>query len=179
MAELFEKLRTLSVSSKERESLIQKCQENDWLREDGLPWQEDAYLEEYPYEFARLDTIEDLKAYFEYGNWAIRQGVVYKDLAFIQQEDGGDEWWVLKRLDNDWLHFESASFCYMAKRNPEAFEHTISCMHHATPLQCKDLEYMLAYKGYTPLAKKAWVLRDSSRVLTAADLKDAFKSIER
>ena len=62
MAELFEKLRTLSVSSEERESLIQKCQENDWLREDGLPWQEDAYLEEYPYEFARLDTIEDLKA---------------------------------------------------------------------------------------------------------------------
>ena len=33
-----------------------------------------------------------LKLFFEHGNWSIRQGVVYQDLFFCNQVNGGDEW---------------------------------------------------------------------------------------
>ena len=33
--------------------LVAKCQENGWLMRGGYPWQDDPYLEEYPYEFAK------------------------------------------------------------------------------------------------------------------------------
>ena len=41
--------------------------------------------------------MEELRGFFTHGNWALRQGIVYEDLAFVQQVDGGDEWWTLKR----------------------------------------------------------------------------------
>ena len=37
------------------ESLVAKCQENGWLKRGGYAWQDDPYLEEYPYEFAKAD----------------------------------------------------------------------------------------------------------------------------
>lgn len=75
------------------ESLVAKCQENGWLMRGGYAWQDDPYLEEYPYEFAKADSIEELRGFFVQGNFALRQGAVYEDLAFVQQVDGGDEWW--------------------------------------------------------------------------------------
>lgn len=51
--------------------------------------------------------MEELRGFFAHGNWALRQGIVYEDLAFVQQVDGGDEWWTLKRTDSGWLAFES------------------------------------------------------------------------
>ena len=73
------------------ESLVAKCQENGWLKRGGYAWQDDPYLEEYPYEFAKAGSIEELRGFFAQGNFALRQGAVYEDLAFVQQVDGGDE----------------------------------------------------------------------------------------
>ena len=50
--------------------------------------------------------MESLREFFVHGNWAIRQGILYDDLAFIQQVDGGDEWWTLKRTPEGWVEFD-------------------------------------------------------------------------
>ncbi|MFQ8867872.1 MAG: hypothetical protein ACLR67_06220 [Eggerthella lenta] len=67
--------------------LIDKCRENGWLRRGGYPWQDDPYLEEYPYEFAKASNVEELRGFFAHGN--APPGIVCEDLA-LQQVDGGD-----------------------------------------------------------------------------------------
>lgn len=144
--------RTIWIEDTTRESLTAKCQENGWLMRGGYDWQNDPFLEEYPYEFAECPSIDDLRSAFAHGNWAIRQGFLYDDIAFVQQVNGGDEWWTLKRVAEngdagDWLAFESWSFESMARNDADAgrasFENAIRSMQMATPTQCKDLDYML------------------------------------
>ena len=139
------------------ESLVAKCQENGWLKRGGYAWQDDPFLEEYPYDFAKADGIEELRGFFAQGNFALRQGVVYEDLAFVQQVDGGDEWWTLKRDGSDWVDFESWSFNDIVKE-PERFAHAIECMHRATLEQCKRLDYKSAIPSIEDAARRA---RDS------------------
>ena len=86
------------ITGREHEELVEKCQENGWLKVGGFDWQDDPFLEEYPYEFSRTDSVDRLREALGSGNWAIRQGFCYRDLAFIQQVNGGDEWWTLKRV---------------------------------------------------------------------------------
>lgn len=139
------------------DSLVAKCQENGWLKVGGYPWQDDPYLEEYPYEFVKTSSVEELRGFFAHGNWTLRQGIVYEDLAFVQQVDGGDEWWTLKRTDSGWLDFESWSFGRIVQE-PERFEHAIECMHRATLEQCRNLDYMSALPSLADTARRA---RDS------------------
>lgn len=134
--------RSKPLDEETREQLVSKCQENGWLKVGGYDWQDNPFLEEYPYEFARIDDIDALREHFGRGNWAIRQGVVFGDLAFINQVNGGDEWWTLKRDGEGWMAFESTSFAYVieAKGRP-AFETLVRSMQLATPAQCKTLDY--------------------------------------
>jgi hypothetical protein len=125
------------------QQLEDMCQQNGWLKRGGYDWQDDPYLEEYPYSFARVETIDDLRECVGGGNWSIRTGFVYDDLAFIQQVNGGDEWWTLKKTDDGWLSFESWSFSRIAQ-DPIEFDRAITSMHIATPEQCKRLEYGLS-----------------------------------
>lgn len=133
-------------------SLVEKCQENGWVMKDGYPWQDDPFLEEYPYEFSECADLEELRSTFAHGNWSIRQGFLYDDLAFVQQVDGGDEWWTLKRVGDkgdasDWVDFESWSFQpsanYRAGTLGDRFTNAIRSMQMATPDQCKKLVYTL------------------------------------
>lgn len=134
--------------------LVAKCQDNGWLKVGGYAWQDDPYLEEYPYGFALAGSVDELRGFFAHGNWALRQGIVYEDLAFVQQVDGGDEWWTLKRTDSGWLGFESWSFGRIAQE-PERFAYAIECMHRATPEQCKRLDYMSAGPSLEAAARRA------------------------
>lgn len=136
------------VTPEEQESLEEMCQQNDWLKRGGYDWQDDPYLEEYPYEFDRCFSIDDLSDFFRAGNWAIRQGVVYGDLAFIQQVNGGDEWWTLKKDGDDWIPFESMRLQSIAKDRSELVRH-IAGMRLATPEECKRLEYLPERAGLT------------------------------
>lgn len=132
-----------SATQEEHSSLVQKCQENGWLKRGGYDWQDDPWLEEYPYDFSRASTIEELASFFSNGNWAIRQGVLFGDLAFIQQVNGGDEWWTLKRLpDGSWLDFESYTMSYILP-DMSNFTRKIASMQLATPEECKHLEYSI------------------------------------
>lgn len=126
----------------ETKELTSACQRNGWLMRGGYDWQDDPYLEDYPYEFCRAESIEDLTAFMAQGNWAIRQGILYEDLAFINQVNGGDEWWALKRTDDGWLGFESASCALVIERDPAEFAQMVACMNAATPEQCEHLDYM-------------------------------------
>jgi hypothetical protein len=74
------------------------CQRNDWIKVMGFPFQDDPCLElDCPYTFSKVESLEVLKLFFEHGNWAIRQGVVYGNLFFCNQVNGGDEWWSATR----------------------------------------------------------------------------------
>ena len=103
------------ITGREHDGLVEKCQENGWLKVGGFDWQDDPFLEEYPYEFSRTESLDRLREALGSGNWAIRQGFCYRDLAFIQQVNGGDEWWTLKRDGDAWTGFESWSFCAIAQ----------------------------------------------------------------
>ena len=130
------------ATQEERDSLVLKCQENGWLKRGGFDWQDDPYLEDYPYEFSRASTIDDLSDFFRSGNWAIRQGVLFGDLAFVNQVNGGDEWWTLKRdFDGSWVQFESMSLGRIASDRSDFIRH-IACMQIATIEECRRLDYL-------------------------------------
>ena len=145
--EVFDSLPVTPVDEKTAQELIGKCQENGWIKRGGYDWQDDPFLEDYPYEFGKAEKLEELRDFFAHGNWAIRQGIVFDDLAFVQQDNGGDEWWTLKRTPDGWLDFESFSFRW-ANEDPQAFNRVITSMQMATPDQCLHLEYMLPEGDY-------------------------------
>lgn len=130
--------------SAEHAELVVKCQENWWLQKGSIPWQDGPYLEEYPYEFVCTDDLDALQAYFQRGNYTVKQGIFYKDtLVFIQQESGGDEWWTLKRNSHEngkWVAFESWSFGPVEWYDRK-FSSIIASMELATIEQCKGLTY--------------------------------------
>ena len=141
--------RTRPIDGELREALVEKCQENGWLKKGGYDWQDDPWLEEYPYEFVEAEDVSALRGFFEHGNWAIRTGIVYDDLAFIQQVNGGDEWWTLKKTTEGWVAFESWTFSGVLARGAE-FERAVVSMQMATPEECLRLDYMLP-KTESPL----------------------------
>ena len=146
------------ITGREHEVLVEKCQENGWLKVGGFDWQDDPFLEEYPYEFSRTNSVDRLREALGSGNWAIRQGFCYRDLAFIQQVNGGDEWWTLKRDVDAWTDFESWSFGAIAQE-PERFERAMRDMCEATPGQCRSGEWArLHEKAPEPLAQREGTL---------------------
>lgn len=151
------------ITGREHDGLVEKCQENGWLKVGGFDWQDDPFLEEYPYEFSRTDSVDRLREALGSGNWAIRQGFCYRDLAFIQQVNGGDEWWTLKRDGDAWTGFESWSFGAIAQE-PERFERAMRDMCEATPEQCRSGEWAhLHEKAPEPLAQRAASAREARR----------------
>lgn len=136
------------ATPEEQESLEAACQKNKWVKRGGVTWQEDPYMEEYPYEFDRCFSMDDLSDFFRAGNWAIRQGVIYGDLAFIQQVNGGDEWWTLKQDGDTWVPFENLALQEIAEDRSELVR-TIAGMRLATPEECQRLEYLPEAAGLT------------------------------
>lgn len=95
----------------ETEELIKKCQENLWLKKGGIPFEDDDLSEEeYGYHFRRCERRMDLMNAISDVSWAIRDGFVYKNMAFIQQVNGGDEYWTLIHDGDKWIDYESVTF---------------------------------------------------------------------
>lgn len=57
-----------------------------------------------------------LELFFLRGNWSFQIGAVYRNLAFINQVDGGDEWWTLRyqAATNTWQSLDSIKLRYIA-----------------------------------------------------------------
>ena len=128
------------ASGEVHQELEAVCQKNVWLMRGGIDFEDDFHLEsDYPYSIAQAETIAELRRFFEHGNWSIRQGIVLDDLAFINQVNGGDEWWTLKKFDGVWLPFESITFRQIIIRGE--FSKYIRQLLHATREQCQNLTY--------------------------------------
>lgn len=99
------------IEGKEKEDLIAICQKNGWLKHDGYEFQDESLSEEeYEYNFLRCERRLDLMNYLEYVSWAIRDGFLFEDMAFIQQVNGGDEYWTLINQNGKWIDYESVTF---------------------------------------------------------------------
>ena len=95
----------------------QKCQQNDWLKRGGYDFQDDPCMEyDYDYNLYTCETLEELKGKMNQGNWAIRQAFAYDRLLFVNQVNGGDEWWTCyKHEDGSIEAFESITFYFFIK----------------------------------------------------------------
>lgn len=60
--------------------------------------------------FSVADDLETLEAFFEHGNWCLGSGMIYKNLCFINQVNGGDEWLTIKNFEDEAIDFESITF---------------------------------------------------------------------
>lgn len=123
------------------ERLKKTCQENPWIKVGGLDFEPNGFCCEtdYDYTLTRFDDLDMLRAFFEHGNWAIRMGVQYRDLIFVQQVNGGDEWWTLKVADDRLVAFESITMRLVIKHGD--FSEYIERMVRATPEQCEHGQY--------------------------------------
>ena len=109
---------------------------------------------DYKYCFTECKTLDELKEYFLRGNWAIRQGFTYKSLAFINQENGGDEWWTVKKFpDGQLVSFESISMRHILTscshpilKNPESWR-KFDCSDYKR-FECQKKGFC-KYKGLT------------------------------
>ncbi len=138
----YEEMRTqmTNVSAQTQRQLTAICQQNPWLRRGGIPFEDDPLLElDSPFSFWQTESLDSLEAFFAHGNWAIRNGVVFHDLAFINQVNGGDEWWTLKRFGGEWLPFESVTFGGIIRRGD--FHSFLQRLELADYEQCKTLSY--------------------------------------
>ena len=106
------------LSDEEANKLTKKCQDNYWLKVSGYAFTEEGYDEnDYQYNFRSCPTRVDLYNIFSHGNWAIRDGFVYKDMAFIQQVNGGDEYWTLMKHGDQWVDYDSVTFHFAIERD--------------------------------------------------------------
>lgn len=122
-------------------TLIEKSQQNAWLKFGGVDFL-DGFLTEgdYKFEFIEFDNLPELEEFFNRGNWAIRSGVVYGPLCFINQVNGGDEWWTLKLFEGGrLLAFESISFKAVIKEGK--FISYMERLLSANYEDCKNLNY--------------------------------------
>jgi hypothetical protein len=111
------------------------CSENIWIRGAYDPiFTLDSFYE--------CKSVDELVEKLEHGNWCLGNAFYYKNICFIQQVDGGDEWLVIR--DN--IVFESWSAGRVIREGgelgKERFVRVLSHMLWATPKQLRSLNYM-------------------------------------
>lgn len=112
-----------------------------YAMEDGNPIVENDRLNMNS--FTVIESEEALKAFFAYGNWCLGQAVIFKDLCFIQQVNGGDEWLAIKNFDDGTLAFESMSWGRIIDIDSpkNEFEDLIARMLKADRTACESRGY--------------------------------------
>jgi hypothetical protein len=139
----YEAMRSAAVPIKDGllHRLVTKCQENPWLKIGGADFEPEGFCcdHDYPYYLERYDDREMLKKFFEHGNWGIRAAVMHGDLIFVNQVNGGDEWWTLKVVGDDMVAFESLSAARMIENG--SFDDCLDRMLKASLEKCKALDY--------------------------------------
>jgi hypothetical protein len=131
----------VAVKGELLQRLIAACQHNNWLKVGGIDFEPERFCPEcdYPCCLERYDDVEMLERFFAHGNWAIRAAVQHRDLIFVNQVNGGDEWWTLK-VDGDRLvPFESITFRRIIADGQ--FEAFIDRLRNATVEMCVKLDY--------------------------------------
>jgi len=117
-----------------KKELTAKQQQNDWLKHGGIDFEDGGLMgpyqdyHDYNYTYYECMTIKELKQAFLYGNWSIRQCFTYKNLAFINQVNAGDEWWTLKKFeDGTILAFESITMIRTINHEVDSWAQDFRC----------------------------------------------------
>ena len=56
-----------------------------------------------------IDSLNGLIAFFRQGNWCLGTGIIYKNLFFLEQVNGGSEWAIYDIKKDEINNFESYS----------------------------------------------------------------------
>ena len=126
------------------EAVIKAAMNNPWISgliafTDGDPFEALEY-ELREDSFVEINDAEELAEKLSKSGWARNAAFIYKDFAFINQDNGGCEWAVFKydRETNTAFQFESITGDWMGKEKLLKFIERIS---RATNEQLKKLEY--------------------------------------
>jgi len=68
-----------------------------------------------------IDNEKDLINFFKCGNWCLGTGIIYKNLFFLEQINGGNEWAIFYIENNKINQFESYSILMVLERNKKEF----------------------------------------------------------
>lgn len=122
--------------------LVKACQTNPWLKVGGVDFEPEGFCceHDHPYYLERYDDPEMLRQFFDHGNWGLRTAVMHRDLIFVNQVNGGDEWWTLKIDGATLVPFESITFRGIIARGE--FHRFIDSMSKASVAQCRSLNYL-------------------------------------
>lgn len=102
------------------------------------PWIAGAYDPEFDLDsFYECKTVDELIEKFKHGNWCTGTAFHYKDMCFIQQVGGGDEWLTIRGN----IAFESWSCEHVVRRDESAFRETLNRMFAADNIQLMGLKY--------------------------------------
>ncbi len=102
--------------------------ENQWISSaDDPPFTRDSFVGCY--------SVEELADRIGHGNWAIGTAFYYRDLCFINQVDGGDEWLTIRHG----IAFESMTLESSIEEGK--FTRLIRRLLTATKAQCQALTY--------------------------------------
>jgi len=115
---------------------LQIGRENSWIRDaSDPPFTRDS--------FYGCQSIDELEERLDFTNWSLGTAFYYRDLCFINQVDGGDEWLTIKsfrdedRLDS--LAFESITFGRTIEEG--RFKGLINRLLNASKEDCRRLTY--------------------------------------
>jgi hypothetical protein len=102
--------------------------DNPWIKEaDDPPFTPDSFVGCY--------SIEELEERLGHGNWVVGTAFYYRDLCFIQQVEGGDEWLTIRHG----IGFESMTVGPIVERGE--FASLVRRLLDASREQCQGLEY--------------------------------------
>ncbi|NUL28437.1 DUF3846 domain-containing protein [Streptomyces lunaelactis] len=111
-----------------REQWFKLGVENPWISSaDDPPFTEHSFVGCY--------SIEELEERIGHGNWSIGTAFYYRDLCFINQVDGGDEWLTIRHG----IAFESMTLEPSIEEGK--FARLIHRLLTATKAQCQALTY--------------------------------------
>lgn len=111
-----------------RETWFRLGQANPWIRTaDDPPFTKDSFVGCY--------SIDELAERIGHGNWSLGTAFYYRDLCFINQVDGGDEWLTIRHG----IAFESMTL--EPSIEDGTFASLVQRLLAATKEQCRRLEY--------------------------------------
>jgi len=111
-----------------REAWYRIGRDNPWIREaDDPPFTPDSFVGCY--------SIDELDEWIGHGNWSMGTAFYYRDLCFINQVEGGDEWLTIRHG----IAFESMTLEPYIEEG--RFERLARRLLTATKEQCQALTY--------------------------------------
>jgi Domain of unknown function (DUF3846) len=111
-----------------RRTWFQLGRENSWIREaSDPPFLIDSFVGCY--------SVHELEQQIGRGNWSIGTAFYYRDLSFINQVDGGDEWLTIRHG----IAFESITFGPSIENG--SFASLVRRLLAASKEQCQELTY--------------------------------------